>query len=1131
MTFRGELLAAVALCGCLAVSRPAFAAPTYAQATKYNVDISAGDLTTALPALSRQTGVVVLYPYQLAQVRSNPVKGLYTVPEALQLMLQGSGFSGDVTARGAVSISRQRKHCDTEGEAMLRDSKSTVSVIALLASLFSAPVCAQTVSAALDGQAAQAAAAGTQPTVENITVTGSRVITDSANSPTPMTAVSTQQLLATTPSNLSDALNKLPVFINSATQRNAGNAGGNSGGDFLNLRNFGQQRTLVLMDGMRLPPSNQNGSVDISTLPQELMSRVDVVTGGASSVYGSDAITGVVNFILDKNFTGIKYDLNAGISTYTDGFQYKLHLAAGSDLFGGRGHIEGAIGYQSQDGVLKEARPSGAENLGSYNTGGNATVPVTNIINAGQTVSTASGKITCTSCSVNGQEFVQPGIPGPIFYGVIPVTPGASSPNTAIAQGCFDCAHVNHTDIFGATRNATAFGRFSYNVDSDTTVFTQLSLAQANIFNYFFPEQQEGSRQTITYFKNNAFLPAATRVLLGDNSAIDPNWATDGTNTFTVSEWYNAPGRVRATNNVTRNIVSTTGVNGVVFKDFAWDAHYTHGETRLSTSGIHNGNNQFHDAAQDAVIDPATGSLVCWNDTAAAIAQFGNLYPGCVPINTFGNNVTTDAQNDYWGRTTHFAETNIMDDIAADISGDVFQLPAGPVRVALAGEMRWLDYTIDSNASPTQVVNCTGLRLCGALANVTGVHTPQLPGTGFITAANQQYVTQTLWDNNTLPSVHASENVWEFSAEVGVPILKDLPLVQSLNADLAGRYTNYSISGSVETWKIGLDYHVNDSVRFRGTTSVDIRAPTLNDLYSPQVSASGPFLDPLTNFNPGGIQTITQGNPNLVPESSRTYTGGVVLTPSFVPGLTISADYYNIKVKNAIGTISGSNLAIANICVASGGTSPLCALYVRPFPYTNTTPANYPTVLLSENLNAAFASTEGEDYEVNYNFDMGDINDGLAGIVNLRGLVNVAPVLNSATFPGAPIQHGFGIGGTTPSQKGHATIIGDYTLGNWTVDAAWHWFSGLTKNGVYGTGQVFYAQNYVGSFSTMDFTLSKQITFDNGNVMSAYFNVQNAFNAIPPDVIGSSGNPGGINTPIGEDLMGRYFIIGVRGNL
>ena len=634
---------------------------------------------------------------------------------------------------------------------MLRDSKSTVSIIALFAGLFSYPACAQTTG---DAQ-------GAQDTVENVVVTGSRVISDVANSPTPVTAVSAEQLETTTPSNFSDALNKLPVFQGSATQRNAGSASGNAGGDFLNLRNFGQQRTLVLMDGMRVPASNQNGSVDISTLPQELFQRVDVVTGGGSAVYGSDAITGVVNFILDKHFTGVKYEANAGISQYADGFSYKLNLAAGTDLFGGRGHLEGAVGYTSQDGVLKEARPSGAENLGSYNTGSTAAAPSTNILNAGQTVSTASGKITCVTtpsaaqllagmkgCSVNGQEFSQPGTPGPIFYGVIPAG------QTAIAVGCSDCAHVNDTSIFGDTRNATAFGRFSYNVNEDTQVFTQFSAAQANVFNYFFPEQQEPSRQTVTYFKNNPFLPAATQALLGNDCGTDPNCSTDGTNTFQVSEWYNAPGRVRATNNVTRNLVSTTGVNGVAVGDFAWEAHYTHGESRLSTTGLHNGNNQFHDAAQDAVIDtnpasPTFNSIVCYNDTQAAIAQFGNIYPGCVPINTFGNNVTTNAANNYWGRSTHFDETNTMDDIAADISGNVFDLPAGPIKVALSGEMRWLDYAIDSNASPTAVVDCTGLRLCGNVPLELAPSPIRPPSPR-----------PCQWDNNTVASSSAaSENV------------------------------------------------------------------------------------------------------------------------------------------------------------------------------------------------------------------------------------------------------------------------------------------------------------------------------------------------------------------------------------
>jgi outer membrane receptor protein involved in Fe transport len=426
--------------------------------------------------------------------------------------------------------------------------------------------------------------------------------------------------------------------------------------------------------------------------------------------------------------------------------------------------------------------------------------------------------------------------------------------------------------------------------------------------------------------------------------------------------------------------------------------------------------------------------------------------------------------------------------------------------------MRWLDYTIKSNASPTAVVDCTGLRLCGNNS-----------GRGF---TNQATVTQTLWDNNTLPSIHASQNVWEFSGEVGIPILKDVPLIQSLNADVAGRYTNYSISGSVETWKIGLDWHVNDSVRFRGTTSIDIRAPTLNDLYQPQTSASGPFLDPLTQFNPGGIQTLSGGNPDLKPEVSRTYTGGIVLTPTWIPGLTVSADYYQIRLKNAITNISGSNTAIANLCIASGGTSPFCSLYVRPFPYTNTTPANYPTLLKSQLLNAALNQTEGEDYEIDYGFDMADVLSDLSGTVNLRALLNVAPVNTTSSFPGAPFTH-------TTQPKGHATLFANYTLGNWSVNAQWHWFSGGSNIQVFGAGQTYYAQPRYDSFSTMDFTLTKRFSLGDDSAVSAYFNVQNAFDSVPPYTVGSSGNPGSIfgGIPQGEDVMGRYFTIGIRGDL
>jgi hypothetical protein len=537
--------------------------------------------------------------------------------------------------------------------------------------------------------------------------------------------------------------------------------------------------------------------------------------------------------------------------------------------------------------------------------------------------------------------------------------------------------------------------------------------------------------------------------------------------------------------------------------------HYTHGESRDSVSGINNGNNQYHDAQQDAVID-TDGTTKCWNDTAAAIALYGNLYPGCVPINLFGPNVTSDTAYKYWSRTTKFAMTNRMDDLSADIRGDLFDLPAGPIRAALSGEMRWLDYTVNSSASPTAVVDCTGLRLCGSTATVK----------------------QTLWDNNTLASVTANETVWEFSAEAEIPILKDIPFIQTFNANVAGRYTDYSVSGAVQTWKVGLNWHVNNDLYFRGTTSIDIRAPTLNDLYQPLSSTSVGYFDILTNFAGTGTQQVTQGNASLVPEVARTYTAGVVWTPTWFNGFTASVDFYSINLHNAIGSVTGTNTQAQALCNDSSGASPFCQLYQRPIAFGApgyNTPANYPTAVLSRNLNSAFQSTEGEDYEVDYHFNLGDITELWAetwpGAITLRAMLNVAPKIDSNTFPGSQITH-------TTNPKGHAALFADYTNGNWSINGQIHWFSDLYKNGVLGSAAVLYAQNRVPSFTTVDLNIARKITLDDGSVMQTYFSVQNIGNATPPIVTGSSGNPGaGIPTPGGEDIMGRYLTIGVRGSL
>ena len=1009
-----------------------------------NIDIPAEDLKTALDSYIRQSGVQLVYKTDdISGVQSRAVHGALTPEQALDRLLEGTGVVAQRVPTGAFVVVRQTKSSAIEPPA---DSPSSNKV-------------------------------------ETVVVTGSRVISVAADSPTPLTEVRTAQLLATTPSNIPDALNKLPVFQGSSGPRNQSNAGSNGAGNFLNLRNFGTQRTLILLDGHRVSATAAAGTVDIDTLPQMLMTRVDIVTGGASAVYGSDAITGVVNFILDKNFTGVKYEANAGISTYSDAASYQVGVAAATSLFGGRGHIEGSLQEYHSDGVLMSARPLGAQAEGAYGTGTPAS-PFGNVSNGRLSISSFGGAITCTNCSVNGQQFVGNDVIGPFIHGIIPVT------GSQIESGG-DGSYDSKASLTASLKHAELFSRFSYNVNDDTNFWVQGMATESTNLSHFFNSQIDTGRGTATYFKNNPFLPAVAQAALGSDGT---NNASD---TFTMQKWVNNQVG-RGTGSTERNLSVSTGLDGSLFGSYNWDVYYTHGESRSSIKGINNGNNQLHMAQNDVVPNPNGTGLVCYNDTPAAIALYGNLYPGCVPMNPFGpTSITTDAYN-YSVGTTKFDLTNIMDDVDGSITGDIFDLPAGPIRAALSGEMRWLDYLVNSNASPTQLVNCTGLRLCNPTASY--------------------------WDNNTIASVHASENVWEFAGEANIPVIKDVPLVQSFDINAAGRYTNYSVSGAVQTWKVGLDWHVNDDVRFRGTNSIDIRAPTLNDLFSPLQSSSTGYFDLLTNSAGPGTQLNSSGNPNLVPEVARTYTVGIVLTPTFIPGLKASADYYNINLKNVIGSIQASNTQVQTLCNQSGGTSQYCALYQRPFPYTNTTPANYPTVIYNLNLNSAFASTEGEDYEINYYFDLADIDEALPGGVSLRALLNAAPTIDTVAFPNAPVTH-------TTNPKGHATIFAGYTVGDWSLNTDVRWFSGFSRIGIFTTPPQTYLQPRIPSFNTLDLNIDKTFNIDD-STMDLYFSVQNVFNATPPIVGGSSGNPGlSYPTAIGEDVIGRYFTIGVRGNL
>jgi iron complex outermembrane receptor protein len=918
--------------------------------------------------------------------------------------------------------------------------------------------------------------------LEAIVVSGSRVITDIANSPTPLTLVTADQLEATTPTDIADALNKLPQFFGSSSPRTINGPFANAAGNTLNLRNFGAQRTLVLMDGDRLAPSNSNGTVDVDILPQMLLSRVDIVTGGASAVYGSDAVTGVVNYILDKNFNGIKYEANTGISSFGDAPLGSLGVAAGTDLFGGKAHIEGSLHYFTQGGVTMRSRPNGSHGQAWIVVGqGTAASPLTYVQYGRQVAQGFGGLVTC-NCAANNMQFVSPGVLGPY-------DPGQPTPDGGVSNGG-DGGYDSVGDYQAQQHTQDAFLRFSYDLTDTTTFYVQGTAAVAtNSASYANSmTTYPGGYGVSTFFTNNPFLSPAVQAQL---KAGNPG------NTFTLTsldEVLGGPGGGLAPNyteqSTDRNLDVTAGVVGKLFDKYDWRLHYTHGDSRQREQDPNNQNMQKMYAASDAVLNSA-GNIVCYVSTT----KYANLYPGCVPFNVFGEGSTTVRQWNYTHQKTFYIETNLMDNVGGNIAGPIFDLPAGPVKAALSGEARWLSLGITSNSSATAKVDCTGLRNCDP--------------------------TIQLYDDNTVSPTSSKENVWEFAGEVNVPILANLPLVQSLSADLAGRVTDYSVSGLVKTWKAGLDYHVNDSIRFRGTASQDIRAPTLTDLFQPLNAGGYGFFDPLTGVS-GTLTLHTQGNPQLKPEVSHTYSEGVVLTPVFVPGLTLSVDFYRIGMDNAITAVSGTDRNVQNICTASGGTSNLCALIVRPISPTNTSSANFPSYLVSENVNSATVKTEGIDFELDYAFDLARISEALPGSLNLKSLYSWQPYIKTANIPGqAPLY--------SVMSRGRSTTFLQYAAGNWTLNVQNNWLSSFLQASQAST---IYANPRIASFDTVDATISKKIELDKGSI-DLYLSVQNVADKQPPLYTFNNGGFAGGFYPASynESALGRFFTIGLRGRL
>lgn len=678
--------------------------------------------------------------------------------------------------------------------------------------------------------------------IEEVVVTGSRVVSNGYEAPTPVTIVGVEQLQQAGLPNIADVVTQIPSFTHDNSPHVGGNevALGQQGQYNLSLRGLGISRSLVLLDGHRIVSGATSGAVNVNDFPQALVSRIDVVTGGASAVYGSDAVGGVANFILDKQFVGVKGEAGGGVTTYGDDRSANLSLSSGFTFSGEKGHVLLSAEYSNLDGLFPVKYRDWPKNMPSiilnptYAAGNGQ--PQYLLRTQAVSILEAPGGII-TSGPLKGTTFGPNGTPFQIIYGSLTGTqstvggPYWEYLNSGLEGQSLD-DHLFRYNFFG---------RSSYQISDDVNVFFEFihsfSSSYAN-------SKLADSVNNITISAGNPFIP----------SSVATQMAQLNLATLTMGSFNLDLPHAGSTN--TRRIYSYSGGadgKAAAFDtEWSWDVYLQHGVAPSSING-HAINLVNLNLARDAVRAP-NGNIVCRSSLT-------NPNNGCIPFNSFGWGVNTAAAVKYVFGDSHLSQT-IKEDVATfGVRGEPFDAWAGPVSVASGIEYR------------REAVR------------------------GVSDAASMA----TQWSTGNYKPANGSYSVTEGYVETQVPIVRGARWAQDLAFNAAMRATSYTTSGLVTTWKMGMVYQPFDDIRFRATQSHDIRAPNLGELYAGGTfGQGGSLLDPFTNATiPPPVQPYS-GNPNLLPERANTTELGVVLQPGFFPGFSLSTDYYRISVNDQI---------------------------------------------------------------------------------------------------------------------------------------------------------------------------------------------------------------------------------------
>jgi iron complex outermembrane recepter protein len=689
--------------------------------------------------------------------------------------------------------------------------------------------------------------------MQEVVVTGSRIARDGFEAPTPLTVIGAEQIDASAPENLADFVNDLPSVVGSATPQNSNLSfsNGQAGINALNLRGLGTVRTLVLLDGRRSVPSAITGIVDVNDLPQALVERVEVVTGGASAAYGSDAMTGVVNFILDKDFTGLKSEVSGGRTTYGDDDSWKGTLTGGFGFADDRGHVLVNGEYTKREGIYGVPRDWNRD--GWYIMNNPAYTPTSGLperlVVRGASLSAATLGGIVTNTSLRGTTFGAGGSHRPFEYGALVRDPWMQGGEWASNQ--FNSFNTLDQEI---ERNGL-FGRISFELSDDLEVFAQGSRNESQALSW---QLQQFNIGNIVVRAGNPFIPAD----------LAPQMADQGITEFTLGTMNGDIPTIAfdGSREVTRYTAGFDGNFDLLGTQWNWDAYYQKGTTDSSETGFNISAKARLANALDAVVDPATGRPACRSTVEV------DPNDGCVPYNPMGLGVNSQDTLDYILGSPQRDQTFTQEVAAATLRGTPFEGWAGPVSIAMGIERR--EEKVRGSVDETSLTN-------GWFAG------------------------------NYLPTF-GKYHVAEAFLETVVPLAKDLPGARSLELNAAIRRTDYSISGLVSTWKAGATWQPIDDLRFRVTRSRDIRAPNLNELFAAGTANTNSVTDPFNNNQNVQYQGLSVGNLALEPEKADTLGIGVVLHPRFIEGFTASIDYYDVKITDAIGTIGAQD--IVNNC-------------------------------------------------------------------------------------------------------------------------------------------------------------------------------------------------------------------------